>query len=93
MARKKGSFKLKIGDKVSLPNVRTKEGVVVRIVNTLPTSMKNSELPVFEVHWVPKRVIGKRPLPARGDRGIYEKTDLIKVTPQMVLDEKEEQDS
>lgn len=91
MARKKGSTKLKVGDKVTQTLNNKKEGVIVRVLNDpAPYIRKETELPLYEVHWVPdpKRVIGKRVITSREDRGFYIKNELIKVTTQMVLDAK-----
>jgi len=91
MARRKGSTQLKIGDKVTLLTNQKKEGVVVRVLTeTSPLIRKDKELPLYEVHWVPdpKRVIGKRIISSREDRGFFIKNELIKVTAQMVLDAK-----
>jgi hypothetical protein len=76
MGRRKGSFKLKIGDKVTNTQ-ETRDGVVVH-VREIPITFKgweNKNPPFYDVHWTTNDITGR-------NRSCNTCDELVKVMPR-----------
>lgn len=91
MARRKRTFQLKIGDRVTDNETKQKEGVVCRVISTSPPNY-DGELPLYEIHWTHQSENRKRKCGQH--RSLNRKDELIKsaVKIKEIIEEVEKSD-